>query len=664
MIPLFMSSEEILINKYKQVLIDIANKGYISSLQYKYFVEFANNGICNLKWIIEQIDIIKNYKISELMSTTFGRLFKYNNNLTINKNIKYYLTRTDTINLTPEQKKAMQIMYNFLIDHTKNIIGVYGYAGTGKTTTIVEFVSYMIQNKYLKRVVFTAPTNKAVNVIKNKIKPYIKKFAKILFERDISDNFNFDDEIDFLEQNGIILNFITIHKLLMFKTDFSVDGDTIFVRNNKQSTMISKFELVVIDECSMISTPIIECIFDDLRKLSIGYNTPKLIFSGDPAQLPPVNEDDSTIFCKSRKELPYKKYKKNIEYKQSNTIISNMDDMMKQKYKLLITDLFKMKNILLQHVVRSRIDNVTQICYELREWVVNDKMPVLIKYRECIGVNYFDNIKGINKINSEWFVKFLNSIKNNISCIIITWTNQQTTVYNEYIRRQLFSGSAKKFEPRDILMLSEFYALDFGEDVVKQKLYTSEQIKVESAKLMDVPINCFQMLTNSGLKRMKQIIKIEGLIKNLIDDINETYCKNTVFTCWILQVNKCDDNIKNTIIVVDDVSSVKYKKFKSDISTIIKNFSKDMLHKYKTNTTQVEKFIINPLWRQWNKIFVEPFACVNYGYSITCHKGQGSSFYDVYVDLDDILQNKKITEAKKCAYTAATRAINELNILI
>jgi ATP-dependent exoDNAse (exonuclease V) alpha subunit len=120
-----------------------------------------------------------------------------------------------------------------------------------------------------------------------------------------------------------------------------------------------------------------------------------------------------------------------------------------------------------------------------------------------------------------------------------------------------------------------------------------------------------------------------------------------------------------TLIVVDDTDSERYEKFKSESSMAIKNFSKHMLNQYRTSPKQIEKFIIKPLWKQWNKIFVEPFANVNYGYSITCHKAQGSSFYDVYVDLDDILLNsQRPVEAKKCAYTAATRTSNELNVLV
>jgi hypothetical protein len=120
-----------------------------------------------------------------------------------------------------------------------------------------------------------------------------------------------------------------------------------------------------------------------------------------------------------------------------------------------------------------------------------------------------------------------------------------------------------------------------------------------------------------------------------------------------------------SLLVIDDSDSERYEKFKSESSMVIKNFSKKMLHLYRTGPKQIERFVIKPLWKQWNRIFVDPYASVNYGYSITCHKAQGSGFHDVYVDLDDILLNtQRPIEAKKCAYTAATRTSNELNVLV
>ena len=64
------------------------------------------------------------------------------------------------------------------------------------------------------------------------------------------------------------------------------------------------------------------------------------------------------------------------------------------------------------------------------------------------------------------------------------------------------------------------------------------------------------------------------------------------------------------------------------------------------------------------KIFNEPFANVNYGYCTTVHKSQGSTYHNVYVDINDILNNSRLDEMKRCMYTAVTRCSNKIILLI
>ena len=694
------TDEEKLTDEYLRCIFKLSTKEYITTQMYSYLQSYLKimGTICNLKWLMKQIDTFRSDKdtktlkigqvspvieFKRILGKALNKIFKYKENvdggegtLHINRNIKYYLTRSDTITLTNEQKNAMQTLYEFIIDNNIKTMGLYGYAGTGKTTIVVEFVSYMILNGYLHSISFTAPTNKAVDVIKNKFKPHLKRILEIRYGRQMNNTFNFEDELDFLDQKGVVIKFITIHKLLMFQTDYSVNGETLFVRDAKNGSLIPQFELVVIDECSMINMEMIDNIFEEVRNIGktshVSKNksytrVPKIVFTGDPAQLPPVNEIDSSVFCKTKNNLLFKDYLESMTFKLNHTVMSDTITIMKYKHKLLVDDLCKMKSIL-KKVVRSRLDNVTKVCHEFRRWIKQDSLPVLEQFKGKEGVYFCNNDQTSNKTQSEWFKKFLESIKNGNSCIIITWTNKQTDIYNDTIRRQLFKGKkVKKFEPNDILMLSEFYGLDLGEDFVKQKLHTSEQIKVMSTNMAPVPISMFAIITNTGIKKMSQVVKIEGMIKTLVDGINEFYCKDVKFMCWILKVHRCGEEDSNTmhLVVLDNESHEKYEKHKSDTSLAIKNFSKQMLNQYRTSTASIERHIIKPLWKQWHKVFIEPFANVNYGYSITCHKGQGSGFYDVYIDLDDILHNsQRPIEAKKCAYTAATRAINELNILI
>jgi hypothetical protein len=710
------------IEAYKRAVFKLANKGYVTTAQYTYLTDYIKTcgTICNFNWFTEQIESFKPEDLSKrivgrfvnnmtdqknisdnsdlldkqkaitsdetndiliefkkCLSLAYSHIFKYKsdeNIIRINRNIRYNLSRSDTINFTSEQKTAVHALYDFIIDHKRSVYGLYGYAGTGKTTTVVEFVSYMICNKYLHSVCFAAPTNKALIVIKNKFRSHLKKIIETTCDKKLDGVFNFDDEIDLLSQNGIVINFVTVSKLLMYQTDYSLDGDVVFVRSGKNGSLIPIYEVVLIDECSMIGLDMINTIFEEIRNLRTNNISktyvlpPKVIFTGDPAQLPPPKEDNSTIFCKNDKDMPFKTFVKIMNYRCDNTIVSDSSNIMKNQYKLMMNDLGKMDTFLLQKVVRSNSTTVTQICTELREWIGKDEFPPLENYMDKPNAYFCNSQDTPNKINSEWFKKFLESVKNGNSSIIITWTNKQTNIYNDKIRRELFKGrNINKFEPSDILMLSEFYGLDAGDEFVKQKLYTSEQIKVISTRSADVPISCFDPILNQSIKRMKNHLKVEGQIKILVDGLNEFFCRGVKFKCWILKVHKFDEDEKNVmnLLVIDNESTEKYTKNKNDSALAIKNFGKQMLNQYRTIPKQIELYIIKPLWKQWSKIFVEPFASVNYGYSITCHKGQGSGFRNVYVDLDDILNNtERPIEAKKCAYTAASRAIDELNFII
>jgi ATP-dependent exoDNAse (exonuclease V) alpha subunit len=61
---------------------------------------------------------------------------------------------------------------------------------------------------------------------------------------------------------------------------------------------------------------------------------------------------------------------------------------------------------------------------------------------------------------------------------------------------------------------------------------------------------------------------------------------------------------------------------------------------------------------------MNPFASVSYGYAITCHKAQGSNYKNVFVDFSDIVKNRNEEEMKRCTYTAVSRTIDNLYILI
>jgi hypothetical protein len=430
--------------------------------------------------------------------------------------------------------------------------------------------------------------------------------------------------------------------------------------------------MVIVDECSMIQLDILDTIFDDIRYANMkkGDNfkkVPKVIFTGDPAQLPPVSEPESFIFIKSDEELTNEDYVKYMDRTDMSYVTSDMASIIEDKRKELVNDILSMDTFLLKKVVRSKLNSVTTVCHEIRRWVKGEvEMPELSEHMEKEGVHFFKYNEKYIKTKTKWFKKCIKRLKNNECSIILTWTNEQTNKYNMEIRKLIFGKKNKeRFLKGDILMLTEFYCLDIDDDKLDSRFYTSDQIIVEDTDNVTFKMNTFEFHSTKGIRGMKGSNLIENRCHKFIAFIN-SYLLDATYKCWALCVKKIGNDGKkyHVIRVLDETEEDRFNRLKNEISGYIIDFSRKMISNYKEKQKQIERLIIKPIWKQWHSLFIVPFANVSYGYSITCHKGQGSNFYNVFVDVHDILKNHKETEFKKCIYTAVTRTINELYLLI
>lgn len=134
---------------------------------------------------------------------------------------------------------------------------IEGFAGTGKTYTISKVVRKLLQQYPEGKIALTAPTNKAVRVLK--------------------DNFT-------VESDRVIA--ITIHKLLGLKLKIDEKGNQLFqVDLFAEKMPIEDFVVIIIDEVSMLADE----LFHEVYK----YDNVKVILMGDPCQIPPVGKVDS-----------------------------------------------------------------------------------------------------------------------------------------------------------------------------------------------------------------------------------------------------------------------------------------------------------------------------------------------------------------------------------
>ena len=680
----FMTDEDRLIKKksdeYLEKISEYVKNDVINLLEYSYMKNYLENtGLVNSQWFLNLVNKINDIEFNNILIILFSKMFKLDNNQikfkTSKLSKKIQKDKNKVIQFTDDQNMAITKIFEFIPDFNEKTFGLYGYAGTGKTTIIVEIISYLIKKRLLSSVAFSAPTNQATDVIKSKFKKYIREIYYEYYGTKLENNFNFDETNDKLLEKGIKIDFITIHKLLKMERDYDIDGEIIFIRNNGDS-IISQYELIIIDECSMIPAKLIENIFVELKykkqKGSDNYQKmPKVIFCGDPAQLPPVNEKVGIIFLKDKQLFSLTDYKHIIKSEESSdTHFESMKQKaMTNRYDFLIDSITTMPTIVLKQVMRSNLKSVTQVCYQFRLWTMDEvKVPDIYSYvKDGVYTYHFDKK---SKIETEWFKKCLEYFNDKKACnIILTWTNKQAIEYNQEIRKMIFKNDKiGSYVENDILILNGFYNFDENEgDYTKEsgdKLYTSQQIKIIKITEIDKQINEIPITLSKKAMKLQHATQYNNLYKQTIENINKTTTRN--YKCWKMIVKKLPDNHNNTntIYVIHDESKKKWETEYEYICDNIKKMSNTLTKKYRDKKHTIEYNIIRPLWRNVNKMMTDPFANVNYGYAITCHKSQGSDCYNVFVDIHDILKNNNQDETKKCLYTAVTRTSNELHMLL
>jgi len=669
--------------KQRKKLIELMgnalNENIIDTIDYNRMVGFMKKGgvIVNMGEYNRIIDKVKTSNNEELKEkfinhckTMFSHLHSLIDGDTINTKIisdniiKY---NKEISMLTDDQIVGIDGICKFLYDPNRYTYGLYGYAGSGKTTLITKLVHYLVLKNYLRSVTFTAPTNKAVKVMKGKFKEDIDD---LVHNNDMKSGESLNTQLEKLEDRGFFINFMTIHKLLGYQIDFNYNGDRIFTKG--KMSLIKNYDLVIIDECSMVSMEVINDLFEDIRetvKRKSGH-IPKILFVGDPAQLPPVNEKVSIIFAKNSVDFDLKHYEEIVH--QHNSSITNKTVL--SKFNDLKKDILNQKYTMLETIVRSSDKAIIGLCNNVREWVLGIINNPTINHFKGKKIKYYKYKKG-DKTDNMWFktcFKYFKDIKNvhRTNNIMLTWTNKQSDKYNSTMRKMLFEKKQlRRYEIGDILILKDFYNIKSNNKQIN--FHTSEQIKVIKIEER----LCAQPEFLTSLHHIShRIYKLKGY-----KDIEQKYIKTVLdinkntdrkYNIWKLYVHKLSDistgEIPHTYTVYslkkNDIS--KLAKDKDYAANKIKELRKyyNIFHKDRVKT--IDNDIVRKLWKEWNSVFVDKFAQIDYGISVTTHKSQGSTFHNVFVDADDILENRDNNVGKRCIYTALTRTSNELHILI
>jgi len=453
------------------------------------------------------------------------------------------------ITFNNDQQKGLNKIREWLKSN-EQFFTLGGFAGTGKSTLIKKII-----DEYRGKLAVSAPTHKAKKVIMRTT-----------------------------QQDGQ-----TLHSLLGLRPDVELDD---FNPNDPKYNplappRISDYNLVIIDEASMINQELYELIKDTIK----GWNTVKVLFMGDPAQIPPIGEKESVVF----------------------------DGTIKDKHELT-------------HIMRQEDGNpLFEVFSILRD---NLKNPT-------------GGFKRKSKLNSKGegvvFTKNKNEFREKLTDIfdsmefrrdfdyakLIAWRNNTVMKSNKLIREIIYGKNAHILEVGDILMA-----------------YRSVRAKQQYFNIVD----------NSVDYRVKNISK---RIQNSFDlwgykiKIEELLGNGTVQNKNVFIVDHTDhENLHNYAEIHDGLKEIaksnkkewrKYYAFRRDsmIMTTIKKFREGDI-------------------RQRGDVIAKDF---DYGYAITGHKAQGSTYRHVFILENDMTLNSKIKERNQIKYVALTRPIMTATVL-
>jgi exodeoxyribonuclease V len=189
---------------------------------------------------------------------------------------------------TSDQQVAIRTLLEFLED--PSVCDWYfcfrGFAGTGKTSCMREVARLTASSAI--NIVYTTPTNKA---------------AKVLRE--------------------VVGTAQTIYSLLGLRVD--KNGETKQITHGKPVDL-SEVDVIVVDEASMVNAHLFDLLQDVADKWHL-----KVIFMGDPAQLPPVKEVES-MALKGDVSVELTKV-----MRHDNQILDLVTDIRKQVFSLVPT---------------------------------------------------------------------------------------------------------------------------------------------------------------------------------------------------------------------------------------------------------------------------------------------------------------------------------------
>ena len=451
------------------------------------------------------------------------------------------------IELTQDQKEAL-LQIDAFLSGQEQIFILQGYAGTGKTTLLKGIADYL--NSSNKMFQLFAPTGRAAKVLRDKTGE-----GKTIH----SGIYNFEK----LESKNSTSTILADHSFEYF---FPIN----FTNANEQ--------VIIVDEASMISSREsknelfsfgTDILLDDLLSFSFNSNKHnKLIFVGDPMQLPPVGDNQSKALNKEiLQELGYQ------------CTLAKLTTVKRQENNLILANAMKLRNTF-------KADPRNELTFEYDE----------TSFTELSTDDVIDTYTA-------------NYPKPEIGDgVIISYSNSQSYHYNFAIREKLFPQD-KNITPGDLILINNNNYHTYG-----VALYNGDIAKVidvvDSTSKQSAPVwiikNGKKIQQTITIEFREIVIRIPGypndipcmIIEDLLNSIDRDLTldmKKALYINFVMRFQDEQIKKKNSGLESHSVGSKEFKdQLKSD--------------------------------RYFNALKIK------YGYAITCHKAQGGEWDKVFVD--------------------------------
>jgi hypothetical protein len=424
-----------------------------------------------------------------------------------------------------------------------------GYAGTGKSSIVKK-----VLDGYRGGVVVSAPSHKAKKVIMNTTGKNGKTLQALLGLRP-------DVDLDNFNPNDPKFNPIAV-------------------------AQIADYNWVIIDEASMINLELYELIQEKTK----GTRT-KVLYVGDPCQIPPIGEKESVVFNQTDNEIH--ELTKIERQKDTNPLMLLYDDL------------------------RNNLNSVDGGF--LRKSNINAFGEGVI-----FTVDKREFRRGIvDRFGSSDFKE------DNDYAKVIAWKNDTVMASNMVIRQELLGREIDIVELDDILM--------------GYRTVTTEDMRVN---LIENSAD-YHVIEKSGLEENNY--GISGYQVRLREDVARGATKEV--DVFIIDT-KNHDNLHLYAQMHDffrDMGSQNKRAWKKYYEFRRCNLLMKTIDKYK-----------NGLYRSTADVIVKD---IDYGYAITGHKSQGSTYTHSFVMLNDICENRVLRERNQIFYVAASRPTTTATVL-